>query len=70
MSAQASVFRHRLPNTRIEVKSISASFQYSNNAEQADFAVPYEILAAPKAIQEMMELIREDKANCVIVTDG
>ncbi len=32
---------------------MSASLQYSNYAGQADFAVPYEILAAPKAIQEM-----------------
>ena len=32
---------------------MSASLQYSNYAGQADFAVPYEILTAPKAIQEM-----------------
>ena len=36
-----------------EVKFMSASLQYSNYAGQADFAVPYEILTAPKAIQEM-----------------
>ena len=32
---------------------MSASLQYSNYAGQADFAVPYEILTAPKANQEM-----------------
>ena len=32
---------------------MSASLQYSNYTGQADFAVPYEILAAPKEIQEM-----------------
>ena len=30
-----------------EVKFMSASLQYSNYTGQADFAVPYEILAAP-----------------------
>lgn len=36
-----------------EVKFMSASLQYSNYTGQADFAVPYEVLTAPKAIQEM-----------------
>ena len=36
-----------------EVKFMSASLQYSNYAGQADFAVPYEILAAPRSIREM-----------------
>lgn len=36
-----------------EVKFMSASLQYSNYTGQTDFAVPYEILTAPKAIQEM-----------------
>ena len=36
-----------------EVKFMSASLQYSNYTGQADFAVPYEVLAAPKEIQEM-----------------
>ncbi len=31
----------------------SASLQYSNYAGQADFAVPYEILAAPAAVREL-----------------
>ena len=36
-----------------EVKFMSASLQYSNYAGQADFAVPYEVLAAPEAVREM-----------------
>lgn len=36
-----------------EVKFMSASLQYSNYTGQADFAVPYEVLTAPKAIQEI-----------------
>lgn len=36
-----------------EVKFMSASLQYSNYAGQADFAVPYEIMAAPETIQAM-----------------
>lgn len=36
-----------------EVKFMSASLQYSNYTGQADFVVPYEVLTAPKAIQEM-----------------
>ena len=36
-----------------EVKFMSASLQYSNYTGQADFAVPYEVLTAPKVIQEM-----------------
>lgn len=36
-----------------EVKFMSASLQYSNYAGQADFAVPYEILAAPAAVREL-----------------
>ena len=36
-----------------EVKFMSASLQYSNYTGQADFAVPYEVLTASKAIQEM-----------------
>lgn len=36
-----------------EVKFMSASLQYSNYTGQADFAVPYEILAAPVAVREL-----------------
>ena len=36
-----------------EVKFMSASLQYSNYTGKADFAVPYEVLTAPKAIQEI-----------------
>lgn len=32
---------------------MSASLQYSNYTGQADFAVPYEILAAPAAVREL-----------------
>ena len=32
---------------------MSASLQYSNYAGQADFAVPYEIMAASREIREM-----------------
>lgn len=36
-----------------EVRFMSASLQYSNYARQADFAVPYEIMAASREIREM-----------------
>lgn len=36
-----------------EVKFMSASLQYSNYAGQADFAIPYEVMAAEKTIQEL-----------------
>lgn len=36
-----------------EVKFMSASLQYSNYAGRADFAVPYEVLAAPAPVREM-----------------
>lgn len=36
-----------------EVKFMSASLQYSNYSGQADFAVPYEILTAPKAVRDL-----------------
>ena len=36
-----------------EVKFMSASLQYSNYTGQADFAVPYEVLAAPAAVREL-----------------
>lgn len=35
-----------------EVKFMSASLQYSNYAGRADFAVPYEVLAAPAPVRE------------------
>lgn len=44
-----------------EVKFMSASLQYSNYTGQADFAMPYEVLTAPKAIQEIyLESCRSD----------
>ena len=46
-------FLSQITRHQNEVKFMSASLQYSNYAGQADFAVPYEILTAPKAIQEM-----------------
>ena len=36
-----------------EVKFMSASLQYSNYAGQADFAIPYEVLAAGQPIREL-----------------
>lgn len=36
-----------------EVKFMSASLQYSNYTGQADFAVPYEVLAASEAVQAL-----------------
>lgn len=36
-----------------EVKFMSASLQYSNYAGQADFAIPYEILAASGSVREL-----------------
>lgn len=44
----AQVTRHQN-----EVKFMSASLQYSNYAGQADFAVPYEVLAAPAPVREL-----------------
>lgn len=36
-----------------EVKFMSASLQYSNYTGQADFALPYEVLAAPEPVQAL-----------------
>ena len=36
-----------------EVKFMSASLKYSNYTGQADFAVPYEVMAAPASIREL-----------------
>ena len=44
----AQITRHQK-----EVQFMSASLQYSNYAGQADFAVPYEIMAASREIREM-----------------
>lgn len=47
-----------------EVKFMSASLQYSNYTGQADFAVPYEILAAPKMIREKYQKSCKSDLNC------
>lgn len=44
----AQITRHQK-----EVQFMSASLQYSNYAGQAEFAVPYEIMAASREIREM-----------------
>lgn len=46
-------FLSQITRHQNEVKFMSASLQYSNYAGQADFAVPYEILAAPAAVREL-----------------
>lgn len=57
-------FLSQITRHQNEVKFMSASLQYSNYAGQADFAVPYEILAAPKAIQEMYLESCQSDMNC------
>lgn len=47
-----------------EVKFMSASLQYSNYTGQADFAVPYEILAAPEIIWEKYQKSCKLDLNC------
>ena len=46
-------FLSQITRHQNEVKFMSASLQYSNYTGQADFAVPYEILAAPAAVREL-----------------
>jgi len=46
-------FLSQITRHQNEVKFMSASLQYSNYTGQADFAVPYEILAAPVAVREL-----------------
>ena len=54
-------FLSQITRHQNEVKFMSASLQYSNYAGQADFAVPYEILAAPETVREMyLESCRSD----------
>lgn len=46
-------FLSQITRHQNEVKFMSASLQYSNYAGQADFAIPYEILAAPASVQAL-----------------
>lgn len=46
-------FLSQITRHQNEVKFMSASLQYSNYTGQADFAVPYEVLAAPAAVREL-----------------
>ena len=48
-------FLSQITGTRTMVKFMSASLQYSNYFGQADFVKPYEILAAPPAVQKLYE---------------
>lgn len=47
-----------------EVKFMSASLQYSNYSGQADYAVPYEILTAPKAVRDLYLESCQADINC------
>lgn len=54
-------FLTQITRHQSEVKFMSASLQYSNYSGSADFAVPYEILAAEKEIREVyLESCRAD----------
>lgn len=48
-------FLSQITRHQNEVKFMSASLQYSNYSGQADFVKPYEILAAPSAVQKLYE---------------
>jgi len=48
-------FLSQITRHQNEVKFMSASLQYSNYSGQADFVKPYEILAAPPAVQKLYE---------------
>ena len=48
-------FLSQITRHQNEVKFMSASLQYSNYFGQADFVKPYEILAAPPAVQKLYE---------------
>lgn len=48
-------FLSQITRHQNEVKFMSASPQYSNYSGQADFVKPYEILAAPSAVQKLYE---------------
>ncbi len=47
-----------------EVKFMSASLQYSNYTGKADFAIPYEIMAANKEIQELYMKSCQSDMDC------
>ena len=46
-------FLSQITRHQNEVKFMSASLQYSNYAGQADFAIPYEVLAAPASVRAL-----------------
>lgn len=48
-------FLSQITRHQNEVKFMSASLQYSNYSGMADFVKPYEILAAPSAVQKLYE---------------
>lgn len=48
-------FLSQITRHQNEVKFMSASLQYSNYFGQADYVKPYEILAAPPAVQKLYE---------------
>lgn len=48
-------FLSQITRHQNEVKFMSASLQYSNYSGQADYVKPYEILAAPSAVQKLYE---------------
>lgn len=57
-------FLSQITRHQNEVKFMSASLQYSNYSEEADFAIPYEIISSPPEIQALyLESCREDM-NC------
>ena len=46
-------FLSQITRHQNEVKFMSASLQYSDYSGRADFAVPYEILAAPESVRRL-----------------
>lgn len=46
-------FLSQITRHQNEVKFMSASLQYSNYSDQADFVIPYEILAASEQLKEL-----------------
>lgn len=57
-------FLSQITRHQNEVKFMSASLQYSNYSGLADFAIPYEILAAPTDIQALYFKSCQSDMNC------
>ena len=57
-------FLSQITRHQNEVKFMSASLQYSNYADEADFVIPYEVITASKVVQAMYLESCKDDMKC------